>query len=196
MSETVSVSRLYYFLLLSLKWRAEKWVAAWDSQIHQMTYSSPRESKAVFAHSPGGVFVCVRVCVEKADWCPNESGGIRRLGSHSSQILVQMQQDSTQESGIDLLSLFTNSWLMTLPSRVGLRLVLWQLRFMESLNSFIYDPRISLLLYTQLTKPGFHRGISAILTNAFLCLSPHREIIIEPSLGEPCDPVDWSIFHI
>lgn len=51
-----------------------------------------------------------------------------------SQILVQMQLYSAEKSWIDLLLLFANTQLMALPSRVGLRLTLWQLRFMESLE--------------------------------------------------------------
>lgn len=52
----------------------------------------------------------------------------------SSQILVQMQSYSAEKSWIDLLLLFANTREMALPSRTGLRLALWQLRFMESLD--------------------------------------------------------------
>lgn len=52
---------------------------------------------------------------------------------------------------------------MKIATGPGLRLVLWQLRLMGILNCFIYDLKISLLL-----PPTW--GVSAILTNASLCV--------------------------
>ncbi len=121
-----------------------------DLKIHDMTHCSLRDAEPCLLILPLACVcacVCLWVCVSvrKADWCQSELGGI----SDFSQIQVEMQWDSAEESRIDLLSLFTNSWLITLPSRVVTDVVLWQLRFMESFN---YLKKKSAFSFTQLIK--------------------------------------------
>ncbi len=79
------------------------------------------------------VWVCVCLCVKKADWCRGESGGIQTLAK--SKLKCKEIQQRKEELISCHCSPFHDKLLY--PVVLLLMLVLWQLRFMESFNYFM-----------------------------------------------------------